>query len=332
MDEQMDIMQGQAHIKLAFVILNYNTFEETMACIHSIRDKIDTEDYRIIVVDNASTDDSLENLKEALSCQSGADVPAKKIELLCNKENLGFARGNNVGIRYVNEKYRPEFVVVLNSDTELIQCDLYSKLKREFENSGFALLGPMILTADGRYTDSPKRKPIKEELLRELRACERHLFFLNRGLYNVYLNVRKLIMPCVNGLRSIFHQPDIYMEQSLNSHQYQRQVVLQGAFLVFSKKAFEYIVGFNESTFLYYEEQLLYLNLLRHNLTIVYSPEICIYHKQGRSTYNSNSKGTSLKKNLFLTQCLIDSNKILLKELDEYLKSKSSLKNKERIE
>ncbi|MBQ7445133.1 MAG: glycosyltransferase [Clostridia bacterium] len=320
MDRQTDITQEQALVKLAFVILNYNTYEETIACIHSIHDKIDTEDYRIVVVDNASTDDSLENLREAFPSRSGSDVSSQKIELLCNKENLGFARGNNVGIRYVNEKYRPEFVVVLNSDTELIQRDLYSKLSQEYAKSGFALLGPMILTADGRYTDSPKKQPIKEELLRELKACERHRFLLNCGLYNVYLSVRKLIMFCLDGVKNFSRQKDTYVKQPLNSHQYQKQVVLQGAFLVFSKKAFESIAGFNESTFLYYEEQLLYLNLLRHSLTIVYDPEICIYHKQGRAT--DNSRGTSRRKDLFLTQCLIDSNKVLLRDLDKYYKGR----------
>ena len=123
MDRQIEIMQGQAPVKLAFVILNYNTYEETTACIHSINDKIDTQDYRIIVVDNASTDNSLERLKETFSCQSGAEVPVEKIELLCNKENLGFARGNNTGIRYArSSRFFKELYVI--ADHQKVTTDL----------------------------------------------------------------------------------------------------------------------------------------------------------------------------------------------------------------
>ena len=309
MDRQTDITQEQALVKLAFVILNYNTYEETIACIHSINDKIDTQDYKIIVVDNASTDNSLERLKEAFSCPSGANVPTEKIELLYNKENLGFARGNNVGIRYVNEKYRPEFVVVLNSDTELIQRDLYSKLHREFENSGFALLGPMILTADGRYTNSPLPIPTKEWVLRELRILKRNRMLLYFGLLG-FAN-------CIHQIKTLIsHKFRLTKELKADFSNYHRkkQVPLAGAFLVFSHEAFNHINGFNELTFLYREEELLYLELLRHGLTIVYTPEICIYHQQGQATKKVKRK--TKDRVLFGLKCIIDSDKILLDALE----------------
>lgn len=101
--------------KLAFIILNYNTYEDTVLCIESIFrfSGIDPENIKIVIVDNASTDNSANELESKYSENSD-------IVLLKNAENLGFARGNNVGIRFTLKEYDPEFLVVLNSDTELM--------------------------------------------------------------------------------------------------------------------------------------------------------------------------------------------------------------------
>lgn len=51
-------------MKIVFVILNYNTFQETKDCVLSIENKIDTQDYRIVIVDNQSKDDSADKVAE----------------------------------------------------------------------------------------------------------------------------------------------------------------------------------------------------------------------------------------------------------------------------
>ena len=101
-------------------------------------------------------------------------------------------------------------------------------------------------------------------------------------------------------------------------YQYQKQVVLQGCFIVFSKKAFNYVEGFDDRTFLYYEEPILYLNLMKHDLVTVYDPEIVIYHKDGRSTNTVEKKGRD--KLLFINRCYQQSANILLDMLKEAYK------------
>ncbi len=112
-------------MKVAFVVLNYNTFQETKECVLSIEEKIDTDNYKIVIVDNESKDDSAEKIAEFIKDRNNA-------VLLRNEENMGFAKGNNVGIEYANRKYKPKFMVVLNSDTELIQDDLIGTLDKEY--------------------------------------------------------------------------------------------------------------------------------------------------------------------------------------------------------
>ncbi len=89
-------------MNIALIILNWNGKKDTLECLDSIA-KLDYEKFETIVVDNGSTDGSLDSLPT-------------HVTVLKNKENLGFAEGNNVGIRYALEKDF-DAVVLLNNDT-----------------------------------------------------------------------------------------------------------------------------------------------------------------------------------------------------------------------
>lgn len=286
-------------MKIVFIILNYNTFQETKDCVLSIESKVDTQNYKIVIVDNLSTDDSADKIEKFIEQKNN-------MILIRNTENLGFAKGNNVGIEYAKRNYKPQFIVVLNSDTELIQNDLVEKLDNEYRNSEFALLGPLILTADGRCDNSPHYPPTVEHIQKELRAFIREEKIIKRGLYRPYCGIRFLR----NLVRYKILKKDTPLHRNMEFYQYQRQVVLQGCFLVFSEKAFEYIKGFDERTFLYYEEPILYLSLMKHELITVFDPEIVIYHKEGRSTSSVAKKNKD--KLLFINKCFQESAKVVL--------------------
>lgn len=291
-------------MKIVFIILNYNTFQETKDCVLSIESKIDTQNYKIVIVDNLSTDDSADKIEKFIEQKNN-------MILIRNTENLGFAKGNNVGIEYAKRNYKPQFIVALNSDTELIQNDLVEKLDNEYRNSEFALLGPLILTADGRCDNSPHYPPTVEHIQKELRTFIREEKIIKRGLYRPYCGIRFLR----NLVRYKILKKDTPLHRNMEFYQYQRQVVLQGCFLVFSEKAFEYIKGFDERTFLYYEEPILYLSLMKYDLVTVFDPEIVIYHKEGRSTSSVAKKNKD--KLLFINKCYQQSAIILLNILKE---------------
>lgn len=291
-------------MKIGFVILNYNTFDVTKDCILSIENKIDTSEYVIVVVDNASKDNSNEQIAQFIKKR-------EKVILLCNDKNLGFAKGNNVGIKYINDYFKPDYVVVLNSDTELIQDDLVAKLEKEYKKSEFALLGPLILTANGRCDNSPHCKPTIDNVNKELKNFKKQERIIKLGLYKCYCGISFLKEVISN---KIFNRKT-ENHRNLEFQLYQQQVVLQGCFLVFSKKAFNYINGFDDRTFLYYEEPILFLNLMKYNLVTVYNPEIVIYHKDGISTGKIAKKNK--KRLLFIYKCYQESAKILLDVLME---------------
>lgn len=90
---------------VVIVVLNWNGREDTLACLGSLQ-HLTPGDTRVVVVDNGSTDGSVDAIRQAF--------PAA--ELIENDKNLGYAEGNNVGIRYALDQ-GADFVLVLNNDT-----------------------------------------------------------------------------------------------------------------------------------------------------------------------------------------------------------------------
>ncbi len=93
-------------VAISIIIINYNTSELTINCINSIKKYVKDVTYEIIVVDNNSQkDEHISKLKEITS-----------IKYIQSKENLGFGRANNLGLKYASGEY----IFFLNSDTLLI--------------------------------------------------------------------------------------------------------------------------------------------------------------------------------------------------------------------
>src|SRR5690349_10083679 len=90
--------------KIAVVILNWNGCKDTLECIASVR-KIDYPEFEVIVVDNGSTDGSVDAFKRI----------SPSITILETGRNLGYAGGNNIGIEEALRR-RAQFVFLLNND------------------------------------------------------------------------------------------------------------------------------------------------------------------------------------------------------------------------
>lgn len=116
---------------VAVIILNWNGLDDTLACLHSVS-QIRYEALNIIVVDNGSTDGSAEAIRTAYP----------DIQLIENTSNLGFAEGNNVGLRRVLDS--ADYVMLLNNDTT-VSPELLHHLIPVMENDpGIAVAGPII--------------------------------------------------------------------------------------------------------------------------------------------------------------------------------------------
>lgn len=123
---------------VVFLILNYNSYDELMTCVKSIRKQCNN--YYIVVVDNASKEDEIIKLEKLCA-------EAEDLLLIKNEKNLGFARGNNVGFRYIRKNIKCKYISMINSDTEIIENGFEEELDKAFEKYKFAVLGPDILPA-----------------------------------------------------------------------------------------------------------------------------------------------------------------------------------------
>ncbi|MCL4383922.1 glycosyltransferase family 2 protein [Patescibacteria group bacterium] len=126
---------------LSIIIVSFNTADITLNCLKSINQDRELQDipFEIIVIDNASTDNSVIQLKKN-----------KKIKLIVNKKNLGFAKANNQGIAESQGNY----ILLLNSDT-LIQNGAISQcLKWLSSHPEAAACTAQLLNADGSVQPS----------------------------------------------------------------------------------------------------------------------------------------------------------------------------------
>ena len=115
---------------VSIIILNYNAGKLLLDCIESVF-KTAYDNIEVIVVDNASVDQSHKKCKEKFD----------KIKLIENKQNLGYCEGNNVGIRAANG----EFIIILNPDT-IVTPDCITELVLAYKKHGDGLYQPKIIS------------------------------------------------------------------------------------------------------------------------------------------------------------------------------------------
>jgi GT2 family glycosyltransferase len=126
--------------EIAIIILNWNTYQYTHNCIISLNYN-NFKNFKIIVVDNGSKDNSLDLLKNDF----------ENIKFIKNKINLGFSGGNNIGIRYaLSQKFK--YIMLLNNDVEVEKDFITPLLKKLKENRNTAAVQPLILNFSDKST------------------------------------------------------------------------------------------------------------------------------------------------------------------------------------
>jgi N-acetylglucosaminyl-diphospho-decaprenol L-rhamnosyltransferase len=118
---------------LSIIIVNWNSATYTLACLESIRATTRGLDYEIIVVDNASTDDSVERLKQA-----------PNLRLVIAPANLGFARANNLGYQHSCG----DVLLFLNPDTSVQEAAIHQMYKALLSSERLGIVGCRLLNSD----------------------------------------------------------------------------------------------------------------------------------------------------------------------------------------
>jgi len=285
--------------KIVFVILHYQAIKQTINCINSIKEKLNEQQYEIVVVDNNSTNGTGKELNDLYNKDS-------KVHIILNKENLGFARGNNIGFKYAKEELKADFISMINNDTCIIQNDFFELIKQEYAKSNFAVLGPKIILLNNEINPL-----ITKELTIKNVKKEKNILYVSL-LFN-YLHIEDILIFIKEKIKKHINKDKETLKSVNERHE---NIILHGCCLIFSPTYIEKFDGLDDRTFLYHEEELLYIRLKRNKMLSVYNPNLMIFHEEDAAT-NSISKSKN-KKRRFIYKNLIKSDKILIKELEEY--------------
>ncbi len=254
--------------KVAIVILNYLNYIDTIECVESIPvDQYPAKE--IIIVDNGSTNDSREQLEKKYRNRNG-------IHLVLSDQNEGFARGNNLGIRYATESLGCKFVLLVNNDTLFEDPRMITTLMESYE-PGVGVLGPRIITADG-----DDQNPAARNVIRSRRKQYWHYSrIIIRTMYKrtaFYQTIRKLNFLKKLRKPKVKHKnPDLKTCTSI-------KMKLHGSCFMLTPDFFKYYPYLFPETFLYFEEEILTILTYKVDLAKKFVHITHIFHKEHMST------------------------------------------------
>ena len=124
---------------VSILVANWNGKELLRTCLASLRRKTRYSNYNVIVIDNGSSDGSVQFVEE--------NYPW--VDLLILGRNYGFAVGNNRGMKYAIEKYEPRYILLLNSDTEIVQEDWLRLVEIAESDSRIGVVGCQLIYPNG---------------------------------------------------------------------------------------------------------------------------------------------------------------------------------------
>lgn len=238
-------------MNLSIIIVNYNTKELTRQTLQSIYKYNHNLDFEVIVVDNNSTDDSVDMIKEEF----------QQVLLIRNQDNLGFSRANNIGIKKAKGKY----ILLLNSDTVIMEDTLEVMFNFMESNPNVGAAGCKVVLPDGSLDKACKRSfPTPQNALYNALKLDK-LFPHNKkfGEYNLtYLDEDEI------------HEVDC----------------LVGAFMMVRKEAIEEVGLLDENFFMYGEDIDWCYRIKKAGWKIVYYPKTKIIHYKGGSSKKKNPK------------------------------------------
>lgn len=235
---------------VSIIIVNYNTLQMTSECIESVREHTQGVEYEIILVDNASTDGSVEFFSHY-----------SNIIFIPNKENYGFGKANNIGAKVAKGKY----LFLLNSDTYLIGNIILCFYQYYEANTikGLACVGSSMLGKDLKPALSGGHFP---SLMQE---------FSSIGFFRLYKKT----------FRRKWSAAYTFEEETIQKVDY-----VMGADWFIKKIIFDKFQGFDEHFFMYFEESELAKRMSDNGQFSVLLPNQMIVHLGGVATGKSFSE------------------------------------------
>jgi GT2 family glycosyltransferase len=230
-------------MKLSIVIVSWNVKNYLKKCLSSINRHAINIEKEIFVVDNASTDGTVEMVQ--------TEFP--EVKLIANDKNTGFAFANNQAIK----ESSGEYILLLNPDTELTDDSLQQAINLAESNPQIGIIGCKHLNTDGSLQASVRRFPTLA------------------GMFLILTKLAK-IFPRTSAIQR-------YYATDMNYSQAQKVQQVAGSFMLLKKSMLEKVDLLDEGFFIWFEEVDLCKRAKDEGWEVWYTPNTNIIHHGGQS-------------------------------------------------
>jgi len=253
-------------ITLSVIIVSYNTKKVFSFCLNSLLENLKKYPFitEIIIVDNGSTDGSLEIIKKFLV--NNQQSTKLKWKVIFNKKNIGFGKANNQGVK----KSKGRYLLFLNSDVDLGQMNIKKLLDLFEKDIKIGVITPQLVLSDGRLD----------------KAC--HRGFPNLWRTFCYLSYLETIFSRIPLLNKVFGGYHLCHKNFNQIHEIDSP---SGAFYLTRKEIFEEISGFDKDFFMYGEDLDLSWRIKEKGYKIIFYP----FEKATHLKYQSGLEASNLK-------------------------------------
>jgi len=229
-------------MKLSVIILNYNVRYFLELCLISVQAALKNIESEIIVVDNNSPDDSCEMVKQRFP----------NVNLIENKENSGFPKGNNIGVAQA----KGEFICILNPDTVVAE-DTFEKILQFYQTQNNpGIIGVKLIDGTGNFLPESKR-----------------------GIPTPFVAFTK-----ITGMYKISNSFGKYYASHLGENESGKAEIFVGAFMFLKRDLYNIIGGFDERFFMYGEDVDFSYSVLKLGKSNYYFAGTSVIHYKGEST------------------------------------------------
>lgn len=239
--------------ELSIIIVNWNGGNLLRRCVETIVTSPPTASYEIIVIDNASTDDSLDHLRD--SELLAPLISNQQLRIIRNTENRGFGAANNQGFAATDSP----FLFLLNLDTEVRPGTIDTLMHALASDETIGVCGPKILNSDGSLQISA--------------------FFNPPRVWHTILSQLKLYLLLPRRIRG-----ELLLGRHWDHSRRRAVPMLSGAAMLARRKMIDEVGGFNERFHMYSEDTEWCWRIVKANWKLMFVPEAVLLHHGAESS------------------------------------------------
>jgi len=278
--------------ELSIIIVNWNGGELLTRAVESVIRNPPSIEYDILIIDNASTDDSLELLRASVVARGLREN--NRLAIVENQANVGFGRANNQAFALTDAP----LVLLLNPDTEVTPGSIDRLIRTIDSMARVGVAGPKLLNADGSLQVSAWRNP--------------------PAAWEIMLSQLKLYQLLPRRFRG-----ELLLGGHWDHGRERAVPMLSGAAMLVRRKVIEEVGGFDERFHMYGEDNEWCLRISRAGWLLIFQPAAIILHHGAKSSLqrwnNLEKLRVQLEANYFFQQQSLPRFSLITNQLASYV-------------